>query len=285
MNATWTVRSVLAWTAEYFDRRGVEAPRLTAEVLLAHVLGATRVQLYIDLDRPLSRAELAGHRALIERRASGEPTHYLTGAKEFYGRSFRVDKRVLIPRPETELLVDKVLEAIPKDAPCRVLDLGTGSGCIAVTIAAERPNAQVVATEVSRDACELARANAAVLKVRDRVRILDGDLFGPLERGTRFDVAVSNPPYIPSAEISGLAPEVRNEPLLALDGGADGLSVTRQVAAQAAGWLEPGGLLALEVNERLGRAVLNLLEASGFLRASLEKDFSRLDRVAFGYRP
>ncbi len=285
MNATWTVRSVLAWTAEYFDRRSVDAPRLTAEVLLAHVLSATRVQLYIDLDRPLSKAELVAYRAMMERRVAGEPTQYLTGTREFYGRTFKVDERVLIPRPETELLVEKTLEAIPGDATCRVLDLGTGSGCIAATIAAERPNARVVATDVSRDACNLARANATALKVQDRVRVLEGDLFAPLEPGTRFDVAVCNPPYIPSAEIRTLAPEVRREPVLALDGGADGLQLTRQLAAQTAGWLQPGGLLAIEVNERLGNEVLRLLQHRGFVRAGLQQDFSRLDRVVFGYKP
>ena len=285
MKETWTVRSVIAWTTDYFDRRGIDAPRLTAEVLLAHVLRATRVQLYIDLDRPLSKKELGECRALIERRAAGEPTQYLTGTREFYGRPFAVDPRVLIPRPETELLVDKVLEAIPKESRCRVLDLCTGSGCIAVTVAAERPNASVVATELSKDACEAARANAAALKVADRVQVLEGDLFGPLEPGSLFDVAVSNPPYVPSAEIPGLSEEVRREPMLALDGGADGLEVTRGVAAQAPQWLRPGGLLALEIHEAHGAEVLRLLQTAGFDRAGLEKDFSRLDRVAFGYKP
>jgi release factor glutamine methyltransferase len=285
MSDTWTVRGVLGWTAEYFDRRGVDAPRLTAEVLLAHVMRATRVQLYIDLDRPLSKMELAQCRALIERRVAGEPTQYLTGIREFYGRSFAVDPRVLIPRPETELLVDKALEAIPKDAACRVLDLGAGSGCVAVTIAAERPGASVVATELSGEACEVARANAAALKVADRVRIVEGDLFNPLEPGSRFQVAVSNPPYVPSAEIPALAREVRREPTLALDGGADGLDVIRRLAREAPEWLRPGGLLALEINEKQGPAVLRLLQSAGFVRAGLEKDFSRLDRLAFGYKP
>jgi len=285
MNETWTVRRVIGWTTEYFERREVDAPRLTAEVLLAHVLGATRVQLYIDLDRPLSKKELAECRALIERRVAGEPTQYLTGTREFYGRPFAVDPRVLIPRPETELLVDKVLGAIPKETPCRMLDLCTGSGCIAVTVAAERPKTSVVATEVSKGACEVARANAAALKVADRVQVLEGDLFGPLEPGSLFDVAVSNPPYVPSGEIPGLSAEVRREPMLALDGGGDGLEVTRKLAAQAAQWLRPGALFALEIHEARGAEVVRLLESAGFDRAGLEKDFSRLNRLAFGYKP
>jgi len=285
MNDTWTIRSVLGWTADYFNRRGVDAPRLTAEVLLAFVLQGTRVQLYVDLDRPLKPKELAAYRALIERRISGEPTQYLTGTREFYGRPFAVDPRVLIPRPETELLVDAALEAIPKDAPCRVLDLCTGSGCVAVTLAAERSNATVFATELSPAACEVARSNAATLKVGDRVRVLEGDLFGPLERGSLFHVVVSNPPYVPSEEIAALAAEVGREPRMALDGGRDGLEITRRLADQAPSWLEPGGMLAVEISEGQGPEALRLLQSAGLVRAGLRKDLSRLDRLVFGYKP
>ncbi|HEX4802530.1 MAG TPA: peptide chain release factor N(5)-glutamine methyltransferase, partial [Myxococcaceae bacterium] len=241
MSEAWTVRTVLGWTADYFNRRGIDAARLTAEVLLAQVMHADRVQLYIDLDRPLSKAELRECRALIERRAAGEPTQYLTGKREFYGRSFAVDPRVFIPRPETESLVERVLQEIPKEAERRVLDLCAGSGCIAVTIAAERPRSLVVGTELSAESCEVARANAAALGVADRVRILQGDLFAPLELGAAFDVLVSNPPYIASGEMPALSAEVRREPALALDGGVDGLEVTRRLAAQAAQWLLPSG--------------------------------------------
>ena len=285
MNDTWTIRSVLGWTSDYFNRRGVDAPRLTAEVLLAFVLQGTRVQLYVDLDRPLKPKELASYRALIERRISGEPTQYVTGTREFYGRPFAVDPRVLIPRPETELLVDAALEAIPKDAPCRVLDLCTGSGCVAVTLAAERSNATVFATDLSPAACEVARSNAATLKVGDRVRVLEGDLFGPLERGSLFHVVVSNPPYVPSEEIAALAAEVRREPRMALDGGRDGLEITRRLADQAPSWLEPGGMLAVEISEGQGPEAQRLLQSAGLVRAGLRKDLSRLDRLVFGYKP
>ena len=285
MNDTWTIRGVLGWTADYFNRRGVDAPRLTAEVLLAFVLQATRVQLYVDLDRPLAPKELAAYRALIERRISGEPTQYLTGTREFYGRPFAVDPRVLIPRPETELLVDTALEAIPKDAAYRVLDLCTGSGCVAVTLAAERPNATVFATELSPAACEVARSNAAALKVGDRVRVLEGDLFGPLRQGSLFHIVVSNPPYVPSEEIAALAAEVRREPRMALDGGRDGLEITRRLADQALRWLEPGGMLAVEISEGQGPEAMRLLQSAGLVRAGLRKDLSRLDRLVFGYKP
>ena len=285
MNDTWTIRGVLGWTADYFNRRGVDAPRLTAEVLLAFVLQATRVQLYVDLDRPLAPKELAAYRALIERRISGEPTQYLTGTREFYGRPFAVDPRVLIPRPETELLVDTALEAIPKDAAYRVLDLCTGSGCVAVTLAAERPNATVFATELSPAACEVARSNAAALKVGDRVRVLEGDLFGPLRQGSLFHIVVSNPPYVPSEEIAALAAEVRREPRMALDGGRDGLEITRRLADQALRWLEPGGMLAVEISEGQGPEAMRLLQSAGLVRAGLRKDLSRMDRLVFGYKP
>ena len=176
----WTVRRVLAWTAQHFEKRQVDSPRLTAEVLLAHVLKIGRVRLYVDLDRPLEKEELAAFKTLIARRTAGEPTQYLTGVREFYNRAFKVDPRVLIPRPETELLVEAALHALPKDGPARALDLCTGSGCIAVSLAAERPLAQVVAVDLSPDACALARENAEALKVSERVQVLEGDLYAPL---------------------------------------------------------------------------------------------------------
>lgn len=284
MSEAWTVRTVLGWTADYFNRRGIDAARLTAEVLLAQVMHADRVQLYIDLDRPLSKAELRECRGLIERRAAGEPTQYLTGRREFYGRSFAVDPRVFIPRPETESVVERVLEEIPKGSVRRILDVCTGSGCIAVTIAAERPRSQVVAIELSAEACDVARANAAALGVVDRVRILQGDLFAPLDTGAAFDVLVSNPPYIPSSEISALSAEVRREPALALDGGTDGLEVTRRLAAQACRWLLPGGFFAAEIGDQAAAQVLRLFQTAGFVRTGVAKDFARLDRVVFGYK-
>lgn len=282
---TWTIRKVLGWTAQYFERSEVDSPRLTAEVLLAHALGCDRVRLYVDLDRPLSKPELTGYRALIERRAAGEPTQYLTGRKDFYNRPFRVDARVLIPRPETELLVEAVLRAVPADTPARILDLCTGSGCIAVTVAAERPLSSVWAVDLSPGACALARENAEAHGVASRVTVLEGDLFAPLPAGARFDVVVSNPPYVKSGEIDGLSREVRREPRLALDGGPDGLSVLRRISISAGEWLEPGGLLALELGETGGAAVLELLCAAGYVEARVEKDLARHDRLAFGRRP
>ncbi|QZZ52575.1 peptide chain release factor N(5)-glutamine methyltransferase [Myxococcus xanthus] len=281
----WTIRRVLTWTTQHFEKRQVDAPRLTAEILLSHVLKLSRVRLYVDLDRPLSKDELGAYRALIERRMAGEPTQYLTGVREFYNRPFKVDARVLIPRPETELLVEAALRMLPKDAPGRALDVCTGSGCIAISLAAERPQATVIATDLSPDACALARENAQAMGVADRVTVLQGDLFTPVPAGERFQVVVSNPPYIASGEIPGLSAEVRREPTLALDGGPDGLVAVRRVVTGARQWLEPGGLLALEIGEDQGPAVLELLRAAGYADARVEKDLERRERMAFGTQP
>lgn len=282
---SWTIRKVLAFTSQYFAQKQVESPRLTAEVLLAHVLLADRVRLYLDLDRPLQKPELGAYRSLIHRRVTGQPTQYLTGVREFYNRPFRVDPRVLIPRPETELLVEAVLRELPREAPSRVLDLCTGSGCIAVTLASERPLASVWATDLSPGACEVARANAEALGVGGRVTVLLGDLFAPLPQGARFDLVVSNPPYVPSEEIARLSPEVRAEPHAALDGGPDGLEAIRRLIPQARAQLRPGGLLALEIGEKQGARVLELIHQAGYQGARVEKDLSRLDRLAFGKEP
>ncbi|NVJ08299.1 peptide chain release factor N(5)-glutamine methyltransferase [Myxococcus sp. AM001] len=281
----WTIRKVLTWTTQHFEKRQVDAPRLTAEILLSYVLELSRVRLYVDLDRPLSKEELGAYRALIERRMAGEPTQYLTGVREFYNRPFKVDARVLIPRPETELLVEAALRMLPRDAPGRALDVCTGSGCIAISLAAERPQATVIATDLSPDACALARENAQALGVADRVTVLQGDLFAPVPAGERFQVVVSNPPYIASEEIAGLSAEVRREPKLALDGGPDGLVAVRRVVTGARQWLEPGGLLAMEIGEDQGPAVLELLRAAGYADARVEKDLERRERMAFGTQP
>lgn len=278
----WTIRRVLDWTRGHFEKQDLDAPRLTAELLLAHVLATTRVKLFMDLDRPLTKEELAAYKALIQRRLGDEPTQYLVGHKEFYGRRFAVDARVLIPRSETELLVEGALRVLPKDGPARVLDLCTGSGCVACSIAAERPQASVWATDVSAGALEVARSNAEALGVSSRVSFFEGSLFAPLPSDARFDVIVSNPPYIPSGQLPGLQREVQKEPRLALDGGADGLAVIRPLVEGALPRLKPGGWLALEIAEDQGAQVKALLEAAGALDVRVEKDLARHDRLVFG---
>ena len=281
----WTVRRVLGWTSQHFEKLGLDSPRLTAEVLLAHVLQTSRVRLYTDLDRPLEAGELGTYRGLIARRATGEPTHYLTGTREFYGRPFAVDRRVLVPRPETELLVEAVLQTVPRNADVRLLDLCTGTGCVGITLALERPRARVVATEISPEAAEVARANATTLGVAERFDVRLGDLFAPVEGEAAFDAVAANPPYVPRGELPTLPAEVRHEPSLALDGGPDGLDVVRRIAAASPRWLAPGGLLAMEIGEGQGPAVQSLLEAAGYGSVHIERDLARHDRLALGTQP
>lgn len=279
---TWTIRRVLDWTRGHFDKQQVDDPRLTSEILLGHVLTLPRVKLYMDLDRPLSKDELATYRALIQRRLAGEPTQYLTGFREFYGRKFLVDPRVLIPRSETELLVEAALRDVKKDVPSRVLDLCTGSGCVAISIAAERPQASVWATDLMPGPMEVAKKNAEALGVDGRVTFFQGDLLAAVPEGATFDVIVSNPPYVKSGDIATLQREVQKEPRTALDGGADGLDLIRRLVTDALPRLKPGGLLAIEIGDEQGNDVNELMTRAGCRDVRIEKDLARHDRIALG---
>jgi len=270
----WTPLRLIAWTQGFFAKGGVDAPRLTAEILLAHALTCDRVRLYLDFDKPLGAPELAAYRELVRRRAAGEPTAWLTGRREFLGRSFRVDPRVLVPRPETELMVEAALDLLPEAGAA--LDLCTGSGCIAVSLALSRPGARVTATEISPGALALARENAAALGAP--VDFLEGDLFAPLPLDLRFDLVVSNPPYVPAGEIEGLSREVRREPRIALDGGPDGLDVVRRVVAGAPARLRPGGALVIEMHETHTVPLPALCLAAGFAEAAVHRDLASLPR-------
>ena len=275
MAEAWTPLKLLGWTQGFFSQKGVDAPRLTAELLLAHALGCDRVRLYLDFDKPLGDPELARYRELVRRRAEGEPTAYLVGAREFFGHRLAVDARVLVPRPETELLVEAALEALPEGGAA--LDLGTGSGAIAISLALGRPGARVSAVDLSAEALEVARLNAAALGAT--VALLAGDLFEPLPAGARFDVIASNPPYVPTGELAGLQREVRREPRLALDGGPDGLEVLRRIVAAAPGWLAPGGVLLLEMHESHLESLPALCRAAGFAAAEARRDLAGLPRL------
>ena len=281
----WTVKRILEWTRGHFEKQQVDSARLTAEILLAHTLKLTRVKLYVEHDRPLSKDELAAFKALIQRRMTGEPTQYLVGSKEFYGRTFSGDPRVLSPRPETELLVEAVLRDLPKDEPRRVLDVCTGSGCIAISIAAERPKASVWATDVSAEALELAAKNAEALQVGPRVTFRQGDLFAAIPPDMKFDVIVSNPPYIRRDELKSLQREVQKEPTLALDGGPDGLDFYRRILETALSHLKSGGLLAFEIGDEQGAAVSQLMARSGCRDVRVEKDLAPHDRLVLGRAP
>jgi release factor glutamine methyltransferase len=279
---TWTIRRVLDWTRGHFDKQQVDDPRLTSEILLGHVLTLPRVKLYMDLDRPLTKDELATYRALIQRRLAGEPTQYLVGFREFYGRKFAVDDRVLIPRSETELLVEAALRDVKKDEPSRVLDLCTGSGCVAISIAAERPQASVWATDLMPGPIEVAKKNAEALGVDGRVTFFQGDLFAAVPEGATFDVIVSNPPYVKTGDLATLQREVQKEPRAALDGGADGLDLVRRVVTDGLPRLKPGGLLALEIGDEQGDAVKEIMTRAGCRDVRIEKDLARHDRIALG---
>jgi release factor glutamine methyltransferase len=281
----WTPLGVLDWTTQRFTEAGITAARLEAQILLAHVLGCTRMQLYTGFDKPLADAELASYRGLIKRRLAGEPVSYLVGETEFWGLPFHVEPSVLVPRPDTETVIEVARAARPdRAAPCRILDLCTGSGVIAVSLAREYPAAQVVATELSPAAAALARRNAARNAVADRVDVREGDLFAPV-RGERFDLITANPPYIASPVIPTLSPEVRREPVIALDGGPDGLAFYDRICAEAREHLVPGGAIVLEHGFDQAGAVAARLTAAGFTGVTLVHDLGKNPRVTRGTAP
>ena len=281
MSEVWTPLRLLEWTTRRFADAGIDSPRLAAQILLAHALGIARVQLYVQYDKPLGPEELGRYRELVKRRLAGEPVAYLTGQQEFWSLPLAVDARVLVPRRDTETLVEVVLDQVDRAAALRIADIGTGSGAIALALARELRNAQLVATDRSAEALAVARDNAARLNLA--VELREGDLFAPLGDGERFDVIASNPPYIPSGDIDRLAPEVRREPRAALDGGADGLDALRRLVSGAAGHLTaPGGLLALEHGFDQGAAVRALIDATGgFQPATTLSDMGGQPRVTF----
>lgn len=251
----WTVKAALDWTRDFLAKKGDGSPRRSAEWLVSAATGLSRVEVYAFHDRPLSLDERARLREAVRRRGAGEPLQYVTGEVAFRHVVVKVRPGVLIPRPETEVLVDAALKAVDGAVASRgaalVADICTGSGCIALSVACERPSASVFATDISPDAVTLASENAERLGLAERVRVLGGDLLSelPAELLGCFDVVVSNPPYIPTPDLASLPAEVADfEPRLALDGGEDGLAIYRRILADARQWLRPGGLLAVELD-------------------------------------
>jgi release factor glutamine methyltransferase len=286
MSEGWTVGRLVRWAADDFRGRGIESPRLEAELLLAHALDTDRMRIIVEPNRELDDGELARYRDLIKRRRKGEPVAYLRGHKEFYGRSFRVDERVLVPRADTEILVETALtRTADRSMGRRYLDLCTGSGCVAISLAKERPASQLFAVDASADALAVAKENA--VRLGAQIAWLFGDLFAPLEAyGAKFELITANPPYIPEGELGSLSPDIRDfEPRLALSGGADGLDVIRRIVSGAPRFLRPGGVLAVEMGMGQASRVFDLFGEAGFMAVKIDKDYGGHDRVASGVKP
>lgn len=278
----WTVRRVLEWTTQHLKSHGSDTPRLDAEILLAHARDCPRIALYTQFDEPLSDPVRTRMRELVQRRAKYEPVAYLVGHREFFSLDFLVTPDVLIPRPDTETLVMSALDAAKLFAQPRMLDLCTGSGCVAIALAKNCPPAALTATDLSQAALNVAMQNAAKHQVDSRIQFRQGDLFAALAADSRFDVIVSNPPYVKTAELEDLATNtLKYEPRGALDGGADGLQVIRRIIHSAPHFLSPGGSLFIEISPEQAGEVMKLLEQQGELEDNrLIKDLTGRARVA-----
>jgi release factor glutamine methyltransferase len=273
-----TVLQVLQNTANFLARKGIESPRLNIEHLLADALGKRRIDLYLEFDRTLSEEELAPLRDKVRRRVEGEPLQYLLGSWDFFGRTFRTDQRALIPRPETEVLVEIALTAIRAQPTSRnrLVDVGTGSGVLAITFALECPNLQVVGSDVSLPALNLARENAERQGLDHRIEWIESDLFDVVSGP--FDFLVANLPYIPTGELPKLASEVQHDPRLALDGGEDGLAVIRRFLQDVPRVLSNNAFLILEVGFDQATRVADLMAAQKLRDISVESDYQEVRR-------
>jgi len=280
----WTIGRILKWTEEFFLKKGIESPRLDAEVLLAHVLERERIYLYVHFDEPLEQRELAAYRELIRQRVQHQPVAYLLGEKEFMGLRLKVSPAVLIPRPDTETLVQAAVERLRKKQAARFADIGTGSGAICLSVLNFVPDAVAETVDISTEARALAEENAAALGLTERITFHTGDLLAPLQG--KFSALLSNPPYIPERELEGLQPEVRcSEPRMALAGGADGLDFYRRLCAEGPAFLEAGGFLAFEVGRGQAGAVAALARANPLIAGTeIIEDLAGIERVVIGYR-
>jgi release factor glutamine methyltransferase len=294
MTETWTTKSLLRWMTRRFEERGIDAPRVVAELLLAHVLECDRTRLYMESDRPASAAELEALRALVQRAQDDEPVQYIVGRAAFFGRDLEVERCTQIPQPCTEDLVEAVLawqrrrgEEGPQPASV-IADVGTGSGCIAIALACQLPGARIVATDLVPAALALAGRNAERHGVAGCITFLDGDGLAPLAEHAPFDAICSNPPYIPDHEWDGglVQPSVKSHvPASALRGGPDGLDVIRPLIAGAGALLKPGGLLAVEIADSQRDAVLALVEQAPDLGdGEVRKDGDSLWRILLAHR-
>lgn len=281
---SWTILKILSWITAYLTEKQSESPRLDAEILLAFALKIERVQLYVQFDRPLLEDELALIRGLVKRRAAQEPIAYIVGTQGFWSLDLKTDSRALIPRPDTEILIEAVLGLLSEDSTASVIDIGTGSGAIALSLAVERPQLRIAATDIDLNTLELARENAALHGLSERVDFFYGDLLEAL--GTEWstaDMIVSNPPYIAEEQRSKLMADVRNfEPSGALFSGEDGLDILRRLTRDSYRFLQSGGYLLCEIGYDQGSLVRELFEGAGFSDIEVRQDYGGRDRVVLG---
>jgi release factor glutamine methyltransferase len=279
-----TLLEVIKKTTDFFAAKDVENPRLNAELLIGHVLGLQRMQLYLQFERLVTEPELEKIRPLVKRRSQREPLQYILGETEFFHLKLKIDRRALIPRPETEHLCELITQRLSAP-PATILDLGTGSGAIALGLAAFYPNATVTALDVSETALDLARENAGALGLAGRMRLLCSDWFAALEPGVRFELIVANPPYLSEQETAATMPEVRgHEPLMALSSGTDGIGALTRIIAQAPHFLAESGLLALETGFDQQAVLRERAAAAGFARVESLRDLSDRDRYLLAWR-
>jgi len=282
-----TVLEAIQKSADFLGQRGVESPRLQTELLLAHLLKMPRMKLYLNFERTLSPAETDALRELVKRRGQREPLQHIVGSTSFCGYEIAVSRHALIPRPETELLAElgwKFLSTI-NHQPSTALDFGTGGGCIAIALAAKCPNAKITALDVSTDALALAKQNALQNQVAERIEFLLGDGFAALTAKTQFDLLISNPPYIASAEIEMLQLEVRDfDPHSALDGGADGLNFYRKIAAEPKTFLKPDGKIMIEFGDGQADAIKKIFENEKWIVEAVQEDYSQRARILIAHK-
>jgi len=282
---TWTIQKLLKWVTEYLAAKGIESPRLSAELLLSHVLALKRIELYTQFSKQVPQEQLDKLHDLVKRAGLYEPVAYLTGKTEFYSLEFDITADCMIPRPETELLVQRAIEFLRTRCGIQyVCDLCTGSGCIAVAIAKNFPEARVIATDISAAALEVAARNIEKHRLNERIRLLCGDLFEPIIKQldvNQFDLIVCNPPYVSTAEYDKLDKNIKDyEPEFALLAGADGMDVYRRIFEKVDGFLKPNAALMLEIGYAQGPSVKELLEQNGsFAEIKIEKDFHDNDRI------
>lgn len=279
----WTISSLLNWTVNYFKSKNIQSARLDAEVLLSHVLRQERIYLYVHFDEPMEQNELNKFREYVKKRAQHVPIAYIIGEREFMGLPFKVTKDTLIPRPDTEILVENVLNNVDKDKEIEIVDIGTGSGAIILSLLVNLSKAQGKTVDISSKAIEVAEENAVNLQVNDRCEFFVGDLFVPLN-GSKFDVIVSNPPYIPQKDIATLEDDVKEyEPVSALTDGGDGLSYYRRLLSEGKAYIKENGFIALEIGIYQSEDVKQIAMDNGWKNIKIIKDYAGIDRVVLAW--